>query len=275
MQAAAKVPSRGWRGWDRAGCSRAGRVLRPGPYSPRPSSQLLARGPACRLRCSPTRRAAAPSLASWEQAPRSRLPPRALTCPPYAPLLARGQALPAASDLEAAGPDACAGAAAGSGALPGAAGAHGAAPALEPVPVPILPLRSVGTSLPSWYPSLTRSGEVPPGRVGARALAPARSRGPASPRSPQRGLEPRLCLACPAMRGNSQFPRELLSPGQPCSPNIYISHYCLHMSLFSGGVSSFPLLPQRSPCSTSSGAASATLGSHYCLINLQAKAKLP
>lgn len=62
-------------------------------------------------------------------------------------------------------------------------------------------------------------------------------------------------VASLAMQGNSQFPRESLSPGQPCSPNIYISHYCLHTSLFSGGVSSFPLLPQCSPCSISFGAA--------------------
>lgn len=103
-----------------------------------------------------------------------------------------------------------------------------------------------------------------------------RGRRPSAGRSPKQGLEPELCLASLAMQGNSEFPRELLIPGQPCSPNIYISHYCLHMSLFSGGVSSFPLLPQCSPCSISSGAAisKAVACSHYGLINLQGKAKL-
>lgn len=230
--------------------------------------------------------------ASWEQAPGSL---GGLTCPPYELLLASGKALPAAFDLEAAWLD-----------VP----RHVTLPALGLAPAPGVrslpepsrgrreprmllllqnhcpcphgasPLPSLGTSRLVSYPSPTWSGKVPPGQ----GLCPAfvrgwrlpRGRGPPPPWSPERGPEPWLCLASLAMRGNSQFPRELLSPGQPSSPNIYISHYCLHMSLFSGGVSSFPLLPQCSPCSISSGAAipKAVLCSHYCLINLQGKAKL-
>lgn len=185
---------------------------------------------------------------------------------------------------------ACAGAHAGSRgplaarALPGAAGAHDAAPALE-LPLSLSPSR-LSSSAPWVHPCLCRihpspgAGRSLPHRVCAQPCMQGRnlprSRGPSPPWSPKRGVEPWLCLACLAMQGNSQFPRELLSPGQPCSPNIYISHYCLHMSLFSGGVSSFPLLPQCSPCSISSGAAipNAVLCSHYCLINLQGKAKL-
>lgn len=85
----------------------------------------------------------------------------------------------------------------------------------------------------------------------------------------------RPCLPC--HERNREFPRELLIPGQPCSPNIYISHYCLHTSLFSGGVSSFPLLPQCSPRSISSGAAitKAVVCAHYCLINLRGRQSSP
>ena len=170
----------------------------------------------------------------------------------------------------------------GGGWSPRCCSCSGTAPVPVPVPVPITPFLFA----PWVHPCLCRirpspgAGRSLPGRVCAQPCAQSRhlprSRGPSPPWSPTRGVEPWLCLACLAMQGNSQFPRELLSPGQPCSPNIYISHYCLHMSLFSGGVSSFPLLPQCSPCSTSSGAAipNAVLCSHYCLINLQGKAKL-
>lgn len=170
---------------------------------------------------------------------------------------------------------------------PGAAGAHGAAPALEPphpCPHRAFPLCSLGT-----FPGCIPPCVVPVSHLEGEDLSHQghaqffvqgwhlpRSHGPSPPQSLKQGLELHLCLASLAMGGNSQFPRELLSPGQPRSPNIYISHYCLHMRLFSGGVSSFPLLPQCSPCSISSGAAipNALLRSHYYLINLQGKAKL-
>lgn len=141
-------------------------------------------------------------------------------------------------------------------------------------------VRFLGASPLVLYPSLTWSGKVSPSQGHAQSFVRGwhlpHGHGPPPPWSLKQGLELHLCLACLAMRGNGQFPRELLSPGQPRSLNIYISHYCLHMSLFSGGVSSFPLLPQCSPCSISSGAAipNAVLCSHYYLINLQGKAKL-
>lgn len=163
---------------------------------------------------------------------------------------------------------------------------HDAAPALGlPQPCPLVPFLFVPRVHLLVHPCScctcpSLSGKLCPGQgpcpVLCAGLAPVPSHCPAPPRSLEQGLRLHLSLASLAMRGNSQFPRELLSPGQPCSPNIYISHYCLHTSLFSGGVSSFPLRPQCSPCSISSGAAipNAALRSHYCLINLQGKAKL-
>lgn len=144
-------------------------------------------------------------------------------------------------------------------ALPGCCSCSAAAPSLSPSCLSSVPWgRFLGASLLVLYLGLTWSRKVSP----EQGPCPARcagwplphGHGPPPPQSPKQGLELCLCLASLAMRGNSQFPRELLSPGQPRSPNIYISHYCLHMSLFSGGVSSFPLLPQCSPCSISSGA---------------------